>query len=45
MDTDKAWAANLRARHIGDFQRWKDHDKCRASFEPALRDLKRAAST
>ena len=26
MKTDEAWAANLRARLIGDFRRWKDHD-------------------
>jgi len=43
MDTSEAWAAKLRARHIGDFRRWKDHDSYKASFERVLRDLKRAA--
>jgi uncharacterized protein YjbI with pentapeptide repeats len=42
MDTGEAWAAKLRAqRHIGDFQRWKDHDGYKTSFERVLRDLKR----
>jgi hypothetical protein len=27
MDTHEAWAAKLRARNIGDFRNWKDHDK------------------
>ena len=27
MTTDEAWAAKLRARNIGDFRHWKDHDK------------------
>ena len=27
MDTDEAWAAKLRARNIGDFRHWKDHEK------------------
>ncbi len=39
MDTDEAWAAKLRARHIGDFRRWKDHDAYTRSFERVLRDL------
>ena len=41
MDTDQAWAASLRrARHIGDFTNWKDHDAFRRGFERLLRDLK-----
>ncbi|MGD0227205.1 MAG: TIR domain-containing protein [Terriglobia bacterium] len=41
MDTDQAWAANLRrSRHIGDFRAWKDHDPYQKSFERLLRDLK-----
>jgi len=39
MDTDEAWAAKLRARHIGDFTRWKEHDEYLKSFERVLRDL------
>ena len=38
METDEAWAAKLRARHIGDFRRWKDHDAYKA-FERVLRGL------
>jgi predicted ABC-type transport system involved in lysophospholipase L1 biosynthesis ATPase subunit len=39
MNTNEAWAAKLRARHIGDFRRWKDHDAYKQSFERVLRDL------
>lgn len=40
MDTDKAWAADLRRmRHIGDFTRWKDHDAYKKAFDRLLRDL------
>ncbi len=39
MDTAEAWAAKLRARHIGDFRGWKDHDGYKQSFERVLRDL------
>jgi TIR domain len=38
--TGKAWASKLRrARHVGDFTRWKDHDAYKQSFERVLRDL------
>jgi hypothetical protein len=38
--TVKAWASKLRrARHIGDFTRWKDHDAYKQSFERVVRDL------
>jgi hypothetical protein len=41
METDRTWAASLRrARHIGDFRAWKDHDEYQKSFERLLRDLK-----
>jgi hypothetical protein len=41
METDQAWATTLRrARHIGDFRAWKDHDPYQKSFERLLRDLK-----
>jgi hypothetical protein len=33
------WAAKLRARLIGDFTPWKDHDAYQRSFERVLRDL------
>jgi hypothetical protein len=39
MDTNEAWAAKLRARNIGDFTCWKDHNAYRRSFERVLRDL------
>ena len=40
MTTEKAWAAKLRrARHIGEFEQWKDHDSYKRSFDRVLRDL------
>jgi hypothetical protein len=39
MDTHEAWAAKLRARNIGDFRNWKNHDKYKISLERVLRDL------
>jgi hypothetical protein len=39
MDTAEAWAGKLRARHIGDFTRWKEHDAYQKSFARVLRDL------
>jgi uncharacterized protein YjbI with pentapeptide repeats len=38
-DTNEAWAAKLRRRHIGDFTRWKEHSAYKNSFERVLRDL------
>jgi uncharacterized protein YjbI with pentapeptide repeats len=40
LTTAEAWAAKLRARNIGDFRRWKDHDAYQQSFERVLRGLK-----
>jgi uncharacterized protein YjbI with pentapeptide repeats len=40
MTTNEVWAAKLRARNIGDFRRWKDHDAYKQSFERVVRDLK-----
>jgi uncharacterized protein YjbI with pentapeptide repeats len=40
MDTSEAWAEKLRARNIGDFRNWKDHDGYKQSFQRVLRDLK-----
>jgi uncharacterized protein YjbI with pentapeptide repeats len=39
MMTKEAWAAQLRARHIGDFRHWKEHEDYKRSFERILRDL------
>ena len=39
METKEAWAAKLRARLIGDFRRWKDHDAYTQRLERVLRDL------
>jgi TIR domain len=39
MDTNEAWAAKLRARNIGDFRKWKDHDAYQKSLDRLLRDL------
>jgi len=41
MMATQAWAASLRrARHIGDFHNWKDHDAYQKAFQRLLRDLK-----
>jgi hypothetical protein len=39
LTTNEARAAKLRARYIGDFRKWKDHDAYKQSFERVLRDL------
>jgi uncharacterized protein YjbI with pentapeptide repeats len=40
IDTKEAWAAKLRrARNIGDFRNWKDHNSYKASFDRVMRDL------
>jgi hypothetical protein len=39
METGEAWAAKLRARLIGDFRQWKDHDAYQRGFQHMLRDL------
>jgi hypothetical protein len=39
MTTSEAWASKLRARLIGDFTRWKDHDAYKRCFERVVRDL------
>jgi len=39
METKEAWAAKLRARDIGDFRKWKDHDAYKRSFERVVGDL------
>jgi uncharacterized protein YjbI with pentapeptide repeats len=41
MNTSEAWAAKLRARNIGDFRKWKDHDAYKESLARVLRDLKK----
>jgi hypothetical protein len=41
MDSEKAWAATIRrARHVGNFTDWKDHDSYRKAFDRLLRDLR-----
>ena len=40
LETGEAWAGKLRARNIGDFKMWKDHDTYKTTFERVLRDLK-----
>jgi hypothetical protein len=39
MATNEPWAAKLRARLIGDFRNWKEHDAYKQSFERVVRDL------
>ena len=39
LNTKEAWASKLRARLIGDFTRWKDHDAYKQSFDRVVRDL------
>ena len=44
METDQAWAANIRRmHHIGDFTRWKVHDEYQKGLTRLLRDLKQEA--
>jgi hypothetical protein len=41
MVSRQAWAATIRrARHIGGFTGWKDHDSYQKAFDRLLRDLK-----
>lgn len=41
MDAEEAWAAEIRrTRHIGDFRKWKEHDKFQKAVARLLRDLK-----
>jgi len=40
MQTSEAWAAKLRARHIGDFSGWQDRDNYQRSFGRLMRDLR-----
>jgi len=41
VNAPQPWAADIRrARHIGDFRQWKDHDSYEKAFERLLRDLK-----
>jgi uncharacterized protein YjbI with pentapeptide repeats len=39
MNTNEAWAAKLRARNIGDFTRWKDHDSQTQQITHPIFDL------
>jgi len=41
MNTPQPWAADIRrARHIGDFSKWQNHDCYKKAFDRLLRDLK-----
>jgi len=41
LDIDAGWASLIKnIRHIGDFSRWKDHDKYSEAFQRLCRDLK-----
>ncbi len=39
LDTDKAWAAKVSKRHIGEFTNWKNHDEYKKAFDRLLKDL------
>jgi hypothetical protein len=39
MTCQEGWAHSLRARHIGDFRHWKDHDSYQQELKHLLRDL------
>jgi uncharacterized protein YjbI with pentapeptide repeats len=39
METNEAWAAKLRARNIGDFRHWTDHNAYKKSLDRVTRDL------
>ena len=41
MKVDTGWPADVRrTRHIGDFQKWKEHDAYQKAFDRLMRDLK-----
>jgi len=41
LKIESGWPADIRrARNIGDFRRWKNHDTYQKSFDRLLRDLK-----
>jgi uncharacterized protein YjbI with pentapeptide repeats len=41
MKRKTGWPADIqRARHIGDFRQWKEHDAYKKAFDRLLRDLK-----
>lgn len=41
MGAPEAWAADVRrTRHIGEFNRWRDHGSYNRALERLLRDLK-----
>jgi hypothetical protein len=43
MGSNEAWAAKIRARHIGDFRQWKTKKYFEESFERLRRDLIRSS--
>ena len=40
IETVEPWANKIRARNIGDFTRWKEHDAYKVTFERVLSELK-----
>ena len=38
--SNRAWAARLRSRHIGDFRRWKERDHYQQTIDRLLRHLR-----
>ena len=45
-DARQPWAADIRrTRQIGDFRRWKNHDKYQAGLATLLHDLKAESVT
>jgi uncharacterized protein YjbI with pentapeptide repeats len=41
LKTNEPWASKLRdQRNIGDFSRWKEHDRYQTSFDRLMRDLR-----
>ena len=46
MDAPQPWAADIRrTRHIGDFQRWRDHDSYLKALDRLVRDLRADGTT
>ena len=40
MNTDAAWASDVRKRHIGNFTQWKNHGAYQKAFNRLMKDLK-----
>jgi len=42
LATTATWAEAIKRRHIGDFERWKEHDEYQKSFQQLLRALQQS---